>query len=161
RWFKVAIAGMTFGFIAILLTALPTGRYLADWLNTQTRWLVERAFGLEPERAEIDAYWQRKRTYDVESAHAKLKAAFPEYDAAQPRLIRFAGMDPDTVLLRWGNFDRTVMLPSTVYEPDDSGRSYRLRPKVRSIWIRNFPQKGGVKAFFQIPDTPEAPSVVS
>ena len=51
-------------------------------------------------------------------------------------------MDPDHVLLRWGNFDKTVMLPSTVFEPDDSGRSYRFRPGVRSIWIRNFPMKG-------------------
>ncbi len=69
-------------------------------------------------------------------------------------------MDPDHVLLRRGNFDKTVMLPSTVYQPDDSGRSYRLRPGVRSIWVRNFPMKGDVKAYFQVPDRPEAAELV-
>ena len=87
---------------------------------------------------------------------AQLVATFQEYDPPRQRLLRFAGMDPDHVLLRWGNFDRTVMLPSTVFEADESGRSYRFRPNVRSIWIRNFPAKGAVKAYFQIPDTPEA-----
>ena len=40
------------------------------------------------------------------------------------------------------------------------GRSYRFRPDIRSIWVRNFPAKGAVKAYFQIPDTPEAPEMV-
>jgi len=73
----------------------------------------------------------------------------------QRRLLEIAGMDPDHVVLRWGNFDKTVILPSTVYEPDEA-RSYRLRPGVRSVWVRNFPFKGDMKAFLQIPDTPEA-----
>ena len=69
-------------------------------------------------------------------------------------------MDPEHVVLRWGNFDKTVMLPSTVFEPDESGRSYRFRPGVRSIWVRNFPMKGDVKAYFQVPDDPEAAELV-
>ncbi len=52
------------------------------------------------------------------------------------------------------------MLPSTVYEPDESGRSYRFRPGVRSIWVRNFPMKGDMKAYFQVPDRPEATELV-
>jgi hypothetical protein len=52
------------------------------------------------------------------------------------------------------------MLPATVFEADDTGRSYRLRASTRSIWIRNFPTKGQVKAYFPIPDTPEAASIV-
>jgi hypothetical protein len=68
--------------------------------------------------------------------------------------LRFAGLDPDHALVRWGNFDRTVLLPAEIFEPDDTGRSYRFRPSVRSIWIRNFPVKGPVKAYFQVPDVP-------
>src|SRR5262249_24122972 len=75
---------------------------------------------------------------------------------AQRRLLTFAGMDPDHVVLRWGDFDKTVMLPATVYEPDDSGRSYRLPPEGRSIWGRDFPMKGDVKAFSEVRDRPEA-----
>ena len=76
------------------------------------------------------------------------------------RLLRFAGLDPDHALVRWGNFDRTVLLPSTVFEADETGRSYRFRPNMRSIWVRNFPVKGPVKAYFQVPDTPELAELV-
>ena len=160
RVFKLAIGGLTLGLLAILLTALPAGRYLAGWLATHTRWTALRMIGLEPDREEIDAEWQRKRAYDVASARAQLSGTFAAYDVPRQRLLRFAGMDPDHVLLRWGNFDRTVMLPATVFEPDESGRSYRFRPKTRSIWIRNFPARGAVKAYFLVPDTPEAAAIV-
>ncbi|HZW32190.1 MAG TPA: SGNH/GDSL hydrolase family protein, partial [Isosphaeraceae bacterium] len=160
RFFKLAIAGLTLGLLVVLLAALPAGRYLAGWLATHGRWTAYRMIGLEPERDEIDAEWQRKRDYDVASARAQLAGTFAAYDPPQQRLLRFAGMDPDHVLLRWGNFDRTVMLPATVFEPDESGRSYRFRPNTRSIWIRNFPTKGAVKAYFQVPDTPEAAELV-
>ena len=69
--------------------------------------------------------------------------------------MRFAGLDPDHALARWGNHDRTIFLPATVFETDDTGRSYRFRPNVRSIWVRNFPVTGPVKAYFQVPDRPE------
>ena len=69
--------------------------------------------------------------------------------------MRFAELDPDHALVRWGNFDRTVLLPGKIFEADDTGRSYRFRPNVRSIWVRNFPVKGQVKAYFQVLDKPE------
>ena len=71
------------------------------------------------------------------------------------------GLDPEHALVRWGNFDRTVLLPATVFEADESGRSYRFRPNMRSIWVRNFPVKGPMKAYFQAPDTPELADVVN
>jgi hypothetical protein len=160
RIFKSALAVLTVGAVVVLLAALPTGRYLASWLAARGRWLALHSVGLKPDRAEIDADWRRKRIFDMAGARAKLGGTFAEYNADRQRLLRFAGMDPDNVLLRWGNFDRTVMLPSTVFEADESGRSYRFRPGVRSIWIYNFPAKGAVKAYFQIPDTPEAAKVV-
>src|SRR4029079_5148878 len=70
------------------------------------------------------------------------------------RLLDYAGLDPGHALLRWGNFDRTLYLPSTVFEPDDTGRSYRFRPSTRSIWIRNLKLKGGILAYFPIPVGP-------
>ena len=76
------------------------------------------------------------------------------------RLLRFAELDPEHALVRWGNFDRTVLLPGNIFERDDSGRSYRFRPNVRSIWVRNFPIKGQVKAYFQVPEKPEALDLV-
>ncbi len=160
RTFKIVIAVLTLGTVVILLSALPTGRYAANWVAARGRWLALRAVGREPDREEINADWQRKRDYDMAGARSKLGATFAEYDEARQRLLRFAGMDPEHVLLRWGNFDRTVMLPSTVFEADESGRSYRFRPGVRSLWIYNFPAKGAVKAYLQLPDTPETPGIV-
>ncbi len=160
RTFKRAIGIITIGSIILIMAAVPSGRYLAGWLESRGRWAALHLVGLEPAREEIDADWQRRRLFDMDSAQSRHRKAFGEYDEAQRRLLRYAGMDPDHVVLRWGNFDKIVMLPSTVYEPDDSGRSYRLRPGVRSIWVRNFPMKGDLKAFFQVPDGPEAAEMV-
>ena len=91
---------------------------------------------------------------------ARWPGTFAEYPPPMQRLLRFAGLDPEHALVRWGNFDRTVLLPSTVFEPDETGRSYRFRPNMRSIWVRNFPVKGPVKAYFQVPDTPELAELV-
>ncbi len=160
RVFKAAIAVVTLGLVAILLAALPSGRYLAGWASARARWAAMRSVGLEPDRAEIDADWKRRRLFDVQSAHARFRRTFADYNEAQKRLLEFAGMDPDHVLLRWGNFDKTVMLASTVFEADDSGRSYKLRPGVRSIWIRSFQKRGDVKEYIQIPDRPETAELV-
>ena len=77
------------------------------------------------------------------------------------QLLAYAGLDPDHALLRWGNFDRTLYLPSTVFEPDDTGRSYRFRPETRSIWVRNMKLRGGILAYFPIPDGPGLSEVVA
>jgi hypothetical protein len=66
--------------------------------------------------------------------------------------MRYAGLDSDHGLLRWGNYDQTLLLPSTVFEPDDQGRSYRMRPCVDSIWLREVAIQPGVLAFFLVPD---------
>jgi hypothetical protein len=161
RIFKTTIAVATAGLIAIVLAALPSGRYLASSMTTRGWWLALSAVGLTPDRSEIDADWRRKRLFDIQQASGKLPGTFAEYSSRQQGLLRFAGLDPEHALVRWGNFDRTVLLPSTVFEADASGRSYRFRPNMRSIWVRNFPVKGQMKAYFQAPDQPELVEVVN
>ncbi len=161
RWFKMRIAAGTIALVAILLAAPAPGRYLASWAAVHARWLALRSIGLEPDRSEIDDDWRRKRLFDIAASQSKLASSFAEYDEAGQRVLRLAGLDPDHVLIRWGNFNRTVLLPSTVFEADDSGRSYRFRPNVRSIWVRNFPMKGDVKAYFQVPATPAVAELIS
>lgn len=65
RTFKIVIAVLTLGTVVILLSALPTGRYAANWVAAHGRWLALRAVGREPDREEINADWQRKRDYDM------------------------------------------------------------------------------------------------
>jgi hypothetical protein len=65
-------------------------------------------------------------------------------------------MAPENAVIRWGNYDRTLVLPSRAFEPDDHGRSYRLRPNTRSVWVRNITLEKGVHGLLLIPDTPVA-----
>jgi hypothetical protein len=161
RDFKAGIVGGTIALLAILVAALSPGRYLTSWLAARGRWIVLRSIGLEPDRKELDDDWRRKRLFDISQSKTKLAASFGEYDEAGQELLRYTGLDPEHVLIRWGNFNRTVLLPSTIFEADESGRSYRFRPNVRSIWVRNFPMKGDVKAYFQVPDAPVVAQLVT
>jgi hypothetical protein len=160
RTFKRVIALATIGSIVFFLTALSPGRYLSHWVAARVRWLAMQAVGLPTDRREIDADWKRKRLFDIEQSRGSLVGTFAEYTPSTQRLLQYAGLDPEHALVRWGNFDRTVLLPSTVFEADETGRSYRFRPNTRSIWIRNFPMKGPVKAYFPVLDTPALPDVV-
>jgi hypothetical protein len=47
-----------------------------------------------------------------------------------------------------------MLLPSKVFEADDNGRSYRLRPCVDSIWLRELSPRSSVLMFFLVPDGP-------
>jgi hypothetical protein len=160
RTVKRSIVLGTAAILALLLIALPAGRNVATWVAAQVRLLFLYSIGAEPDRSEIDAGWRRKRLSDIESSRGTLDKTFAEYTPAGQALLRFAGLDPGHALVRWGNHDRTVLLPATIFEIDDLGRSYRFRPNVRSIWVRNFPVKGPVKAYFQVPDLPELTEIV-
>ncbi len=71
------------------------------------------------------------------------------------KLLRYAGMDPEHGLLRWGNYNWTLLLSSKVFEPVEDGRSYGMRPGVRSIWLRgNLVLTPGAPAFYLVPDEP-------
>jgi hypothetical protein len=160
RRFKIVIVLGTSALVFLLLASSISGRYLAGWLATRSRWALLQSIGIPPTRAEIEADWKRKRRHDIEAAHRKLRETYAEYGPAMRRLLDYAGLDPDHALLRWGNFDRTIYLPSTVFLPDETGRSYRLRPSTRSIWVRNLRLKGGILAYFPIPLGPDLDQIV-
>src|SRR5262249_55053550 len=130
------------------------GRYGAATAASGLRQLVRRAIGLPEPRSEVDAAWERYRALGVETSRRGLERVFAEEEPGVGRLMSYAGLDPEQALARWGNYDVTLMLPSTVFEADDRGRSYRLRPLTRSIWLMNMPQHEGVPMFFLVPDGP-------
>ena len=76
------------------------------------------------------------------------------------RLLLHAGLDSDHALVRWGNYDWTLLLPATVFAPDDTGRSYRLRPRLRSVWLRGVKLAPSAMGFFLVPDTPELAQLI-
>ncbi len=156
RTFKLTLAALSCGAVALALVATAAGRYLAGVTISKTRAIARATAGLPPDRAAIDADWARRRGFDMASAQSKHAKSFGEYSPSQQRLLDYAGLEPERALVRWGNFNKTVLLPGTVFEADNTGRSYRMRPGVRSIWVRDFPMKGVMKAFFQVVDTPRA-----
>ncbi len=70
-------------------------------------------------------------------------------------MLKVARMDPESAVIRCGNFDWTLALSSAVFERDDHGRSYRLLPDTRSVWLVGL-SLYNAPTMFEIPDTAEA-----
>jgi lysophospholipase L1-like esterase len=151
RQFKLAISITTCLIMSGLIVAFPSGREFLSALNSQLRHLAIRDMGLPPAREDIDRDWRRFRLQEIEKTSRGFHRDFGEYDPALRRLMKYAGSDPETGLLRWGNVNMTLLLPSKVFLPDDTGRSYRFRPDNRAIWVQNLKLKKGPPTFFLVP----------
>jgi hypothetical protein len=155
KWFKWGIIATTLLSIGVILGAQPRGRYVVAALAAEARQLARRAIDLPTPRSEIDARWEHFRLQAIADCRRRLDGIYDEAGPDLQRLMRYAGLDPEHGLLRWGNFDQTLLLPSKVFEADDSGRSYRMRANTRSIWLRNVSPKSSVLMFFLVPDGPD------
>jgi hypothetical protein len=154
RWFKLAILATTLVAIAAAAALMPRGRYLIASVPSLVRQGARFVLRLPTPRAEIDEQWRRFRAQGIADSQRALIGMYKGQPAPYRALMRYAGLDPVHGLLRWGNYDSTLLLPSTVFEADDSGRSYRLRACVESIWLRQLTIKG-ILMFFLVPDRPE------
>src|SRR4051794_36853453 len=161
RRFKQTIVFSTVLAIGSLFAALPRGRYLAAELGHQVNRLARRGFGIPPDRRDIDEDWRRFRLQRVEDTSRQFRQVFSSIEEPLQKLMIYAGNDPKTGLLRWGNLTQTLLLPSTIFLPDDAGRSYRLRPLTRAVWLRNITIKGIPLTFFLVPDTPALPAAMA
>jgi len=155
RWFKRVILWATFLVLGLVAGLMPRGRHLIAASPSLARRAARLTVGLPTPRAEIDDEWKRFRLQGIADSHRALIGIYQEAPPAYQALMRYAGLDPDHGVLRWGNFNRTLLLPSTVFEADDTGRSYRLRSCTESIWLREVTIKNGVLAFFLVPDRPD------
>ena len=157
RRFKLGILLGTAMTVFTAVAATSSGRNAAGWLATRPRvgacsgWWASRRLARRSRRT-----GNGRRLHEIEQTKAKLRSTYAEYGTSMQRLLDYAGLDPDHALLRWGNFDRTLYLPSTVFQADETGRSYRFRAGVRSIWVRNLKLKGGILAYFPVPQSEPA-----
>ena len=138
-----------------MIAAAPRGRYLVVSLADKSRQLAWQAVGVPPDRSEINAEWARYRQQGIVDTLREFRKVYAEIDPPLQRLMKYAGNDPETGVLRWGNFSGTFLLPSTVFLSDDTGRSYRLRPNTRSVWLRNLTIQRIPLTFFLVPDGPD------
>ena len=128
RWFKRTIVCATLLAMGIPPVVLPRGRYLMAEAASRARKAGRAVFFQETPRSEIDQDWQRSRMQGIELSRRRLPEIYDSAGPAYQALMRYAGLDPDHGLLRWGNYDQTLLLPAAVFEPDLQGRSYRMRP---------------------------------
>jgi hypothetical protein len=160
RWFKRAIGCATLLAIVVPLVALPRGRYVLALAASRARKSGRAALYQPIPRSEVDQDWRRFRLRGIAESRRRLSEIYDSTEPAYQTLMLYAGLDPDHGLLRWGNYDQTLLLPSTVFEPDENGRSYRMRPCTASIWLREVTIQSGVLAFFLVPDRPELRDVI-
>jgi hypothetical protein len=146
--------------LAIIL-AFPIGRrrvsILAAWSRVQVTRLIS---GMEPDRSVIDVEMAARRR-DAEALSTRSLIQF--YEQASPEIRHFfevAGLAPGDGLVRCGRVDQAILFSSRVFDRDDHGRSYRLKPQVESVWVRQVTLRGGPFALLEVPDTPEVRAAV-
>jgi lysophospholipase L1-like esterase len=152
RLFKWSIVVATLAVIALILTRVPWGRYLASSITSLARETTRKVLRLQSKRSQIDESWRVFRQTGIDVTRPRVERLYTESTPAMQRLLRYAGMDPEHALLRWGNFNWTLLLSSKVFEADEEGRSYRLRPRTRSIWLNDPLQFARVPMFYLVPD---------
>jgi lysophospholipase L1-like esterase len=155
RAFKLIILAATATVALGMLGGTTGGRRAVRSVDRSVRKTARSMVGLPEDRAEVEARHFEDRLRGVEQARAFLEQVARDKGPTMREFLRVAGMDRDSAVIRWGNFDWTLALSSAVFEPDDTGRSYRLRPNTRSIWLIGL-TIDKVQAMFEIPDTPEA-----
>ena len=123
---------------------LRTGRHGVLVASNRVRWGEGELVGLEP-TASGDRGGAAGRAMDRRGADAggAGERGRPGRGRGSSRLLKAARMDPETAVIRWGNFDGTLVLSSDVFEPDDAGRSYRFKPFARSVWFMGLSTPGG------------------
>ncbi len=159
RWeqrFKWGIFAATLLVLAGIVVLTPPGRYVSSRTSRRLNWAALGFLGIEPPRAEIDADLAEQRRRGIEATRRTYRDFF-KYDARPGlrHILTAARMGPDEVLLRWANIDWTIVFSPLVFEADNHGRAYRMRPNVRSFWLQDHVMTRGLTSFFFLPDTPE------
>ncbi|HWE39454.1 MAG TPA: SGNH/GDSL hydrolase family protein [Isosphaeraceae bacterium] len=155
RLFKTGIIVATALIAAAVVAAVPAGRRRALDVAAKARRSAEAAIGLEPDRAVVAAEWARKRRIGVVQARVNLTNFYNKTTPEIRRLFEVGGLAPGDTLIRWGRADPSFVVSSKVFEADESGRSYRLRPNLRSVWLRQVTPQGAPLMLLEVPDTPE------
>ena len=103
RWFKRLIVLTTCLVIVLILRGIPWERYVEASIAAWTRQAVRQAMGFPKSRTETDDSWRRFRQLGIEQTRPRVERAYAQSEPRlDQRLLRYAGMDPEHGLLRWG-----------------------------------------------------------
>lgn len=156
RWFRAVIALSTAALVAGIVVGSAE---LRSWLFIGVAHLKGLALiGLradESSRPVTEEEWATRRARQVRRAEESLVKFLDVSPPSMRAFFEAAGMAPGSALNRWGRGDQVFMFSSQVFEEDARGRSYRLRPNTRSVWLRELKMTGGPHGLLLIPDRPE------
>jgi hypothetical protein len=156
RLFRWMILAFTAALMAAMVGLSPAGRYqVRTWADRARDAVVHRLLGWPIGRDRIEAEWQVRRRRGVDQTYQSLAGFYRRTSDPMRALFRVAGMDPEHALIRYGRADQAFVISPQVFERDDRGRSYRLRPNTRSVWLRQITLHNGPFGLFEVPDTPE------
>jgi len=150
--FKRLVLASTILLALLMVASVPRARAGTRllFLRGYTRLVGRLGFFARHEDAE--SLRQARREAEIASARTGLAEAICP-GSTMDAFLKAAGMDAKLGLIRWGNFDRTLLLSSQVFVPDNAGRSYRMKPHYRSVWVIGL-SLNRVLGLFLIPDSP-------
>jgi GDSL-like Lipase/Acylhydrolase family len=153
RFFRRAILGLTLVLGIALVMAFPAGRTAVRLGLIRIVMLPREWLSAPDSRTAREDRITRERIVGCDDTRRVLRGLVRESPKPMQDLLRLSELDADTAIVRWANFDRAFAFSSGVFEADDQGRSYRLRPLVRSIWVLGLSLR--VTTMFEVPDTPK------
>ncbi len=155
RTFRLLIVLTTTAVIAAILVISPVGRFLVLAGVERARNEVERMILGSVSRDRVNAEWKVRRRRGLDLTHQSLTRFYNGTTEEMRALFRITEMDPDHALVRYGRADQGFLLSPQVFAADEKGRSYRLRPNTKSVWLRQITLLNGPFGLFQVRDTPE------
>ena len=155
RWFKSAIVALTLLAVAGVVGSSRVGRWYARSFLTGARPLAAWLSGLEPDRALVEAHLAVRRARTVDATYQAVSRYYRDAPPTMQRLFRATGMDPAHALIGSGRVTDAFLLSPQVFVADTHGRSYRLRPGVRSVWLQQVTLRNGPFGLFLVRDDPE------
>lgn len=160
--FKWTIGLVTLAVVCALFASFEAGRHvlsgIPNFVETsfaQGRdFIVRRLIGLQPSREEIDALLKLRREKTEADTRRSIERFYKSTSDEMRHLFDVSGMSPQDCIVGIGRANNGFLLSSLVFEHDDQGRSYRLKPNVASVWLRQITLDKGPFALFLVPDTP-------
>ena len=150
--FKRLVLASTILLSVLMVASVPRARAGTRLLFLRGYTLLVGRLGFFPRHEDAESLRQARREAEIASARTGLAEAIRP-GSSMDAFLKAAGMDAKLGLIRWGNFDRTLLLSSQVFEPDHAGRSYRMKPHYRSVWVIGL-SLNRVLGLFLIPDSP-------
>ncbi|MFO0952686.1 MAG: SGNH/GDSL hydrolase family protein [Isosphaeraceae bacterium] len=155
RAFKGAILALTSAVVVASIGGTRAGRFAVASFASRARFSARRLVLGEAGRDAAEALNQALRARAEDLTRQALADFYRDARPEMRRLFDATGMDPAHGLIASGRPGEAFVLSPQVFQADDRGRSYRLRPGVRSVWLRQITLTGGPHGHFLVADTPQ------